>query len=454
MQEVATSKNAANPSANEGIDLATLVAFVKKRASGSFAVKVLGAGAGLVIHLAIARLIGVGAYGIFALMLSWVSVLAIIAQFGQDNGVLHFLPKYSVREQWGLVRGLRRASGLLVLGTSVLIALAGFAYVHWGIGQRSVTLTRTFDVGFLLLPVLAQLQQSGALHRALKQAAESDLYVLIIRPVTLLLLVILFYVWRRSLLSAPLAAALSLTAAVLALICSAVRLRVHWPDRCRTVRPEYHVGEWLKTGAQLSVLSVMMVASMTMGSLVIGGLLGAARVGPYYAAVQIAGFGSFGFTAINSILAPMIAEHYAAGRLSLLGQLMRRAAWITFLSTSVLAGGLAILGRYLLEMFGPKFAIAYVPLLILLFGEWLGTCAGSVGFLLTMTRFQRQAPVIFLCGLVSSLLLAVLLVPVWGLTGMAVSTVAGWVVWNLIALFYVHKRLRINPTIFQWPRAG
>ena len=434
------------------MDLTALVGFIKKHASGSFAVKIFGAGLAFAIHLAIARLIGVGAYGIFALMLSWIGVLAVVAQFGQDNGVLHFLPKYSVAGQWGLVRGLRRASGLLVLVFSLLISGTGVVYVHWGLAERSVVLTRTFDVGFLLLPVLAQLQQSGALHRALKQAAESDFYVSIIRPVALFFLVTLVYALSPSLLSAPFAAVLSLISAVVALLWSASRLRMHWPKQARVARPEYQVGTWAKTGAQLSLLSVMMVASTTMGSLVIGGFLGANRVGPYYAAVQIATFSSFGFTAINSILAPMIAEYYAAGRMELLGQMMRRAARITFLSTSVLTAGLAVFGRYLLGLFGPGFVVAYVPLLILLLGEWLSTCAGSVGFLLTMTRFQKQAPIIFLCGVISSLILAVLLVPKWDLTGMAVSTVAGWIVWNLVSLVYVHKRLRINPTIFQLPQ--
>src|SRR6185312_10147174 len=106
-------------------------------------------------------------------------------------------------------------------------------------------------------------------------------------------------------------------------------------------------------------------------------------------------FASFGLNAINTILAPVIAEHYAAGRHELLEQLMRRAAWMTFVSTTVLAAGLAVVGHYVLGLFGLGFAAAYVPLLILLVGEWLNTCAGSVGFLLTMTRYQKQAPVIF-----------------------------------------------------------
>lgn len=452
MQEVTTPQGVTDQRAGDELDLTRLVTLVKSRATGSFAVKVIGSALGMIIHLAIARLIGVGAYGIFALMLSWISVLSITAQFGQDVGVLHFLPKYSVTARWGYIRGLRRASGLIVLVVSLLISGAGAAYVHWGLHGQSGVLTRTFDIGFLLLPVLAQLQQSGAFHRALKQAAESDLYVLIVRPGSLLLLVVLVYVLDRPLLSAPLAAGLSLMSAALALTWSALRLRVNWPRSSLVATPEYAVGEWLKTGAQLSVLSVMMVTSITMGSLVIGAFLGAGRVGPYYAAVQIASFASFGLNAINAILAPMIAEHYAAGRVELLAQLMRRAARISFLATSLLAGGLAIFGRYLLGMFGPGFNVAYVPLLILLGGEWLVTCAGSVGFILTMTRFQKQAPLIFLAGLASSLLLAVLLVPSWGLTGMALSTVSGWAAWNLIALFYVHKRLGINPTIFQWSR--
>ncbi|MGB6451680.1 MAG: oligosaccharide flippase family protein [Steroidobacteraceae bacterium] len=436
------------------IDLAALVEFIKKRARGSFTMKVAGAGLGFVVHLTIARSIGVSEYGIYALMLSWISVLAVVAQFGQDSGVLRFLPAYAVRESWGLIKGLRRGSSLLVLGFSLLISCGGLAYVHWHLSNQSLPLIRTFDVGFLLLPVLALLQQSGALHRALKHAAESDFYVLIVRPLALVLLVASLHFLAPSLLSAPLVAALSLVSAVVALAWSDLRLRIHWPVRAHTAQPEYQMGAWVKVGAQLSLLSVMMVTSTTMGSLVIGAFLGAKRVGPYYAAVQLAGFASFGFTAINTILAPMIAEYHAAGRHKLLAELMRTAARITFLSTTVLSLGLAVFGRHLLTLFGPGFAVAYAPLLILLLGEWLNTCAGSVGYLLIMTRFQKQAPVIFLCGVVSSLFLAILIVPVWGLTGMALSTVVGWVVWNIVALTYVYKKLRINPTVFQWRRSA
>ena len=431
-----------------------LMDFIRRRASSSFFIKVLGAGVGFLVHLATARSVGVAEYGTFALMLSWIGVLAVVAQFGLDNGVLHFLPTYVVREQWGLIRGLRRGSGFLVLGVALLISCAGMIFVHWHFGQKSLVLIRTFDVGFLMLPLLALLQQSGALHRALKHAAESDLYVSIVRPLGLLVLVVLLYVLAPTLLRAPVVAALSLVSTVVAVVWSSLRLRVHWPPLARDTRPEYQMSAWVRVGAQLSVLSVMQVTSISMGSLVIGAFLGAERVGPYYAAVQLAMFGSFGLNAINTILAPVISEHYAAGRLDLLAHLMQRAARMTFVSTTVLAAGLALFGRYVLVLFGPGFSVAYVPLLVLLVGEWLNTCAGSVGFLLTMTRFQKQAPWIFLCGAVASLVLAVLLVPLWGLTGMAVATVAGWSVWNLVALAYVYKKLHINPTVFQWERAG
>jgi O-antigen/teichoic acid export membrane protein len=431
-----------------------LIEFIRRRASGSFFIKVLGAGVGFLVHLATARSVGVAEYGALALMLSWIGVLSVVAQFGQDNGVLHYLPTYVVREQWGLIRGLRLGSGFLVLGASLLLACGGLVYVHWHFGRQSLVLIRTFDVGFLMLPLLALLQQSGALLRALKHAAESDLYVSIIRPLGLLFLVALLYALAPALLRAPLVATCSLLSTVVAIVWSRLRLRRHWPPRARDVRPEYQMSAWVRVGAQLSVLSVMQVTSINMGSLVIGAFLGAERVGPYYAAVQLASFGSFGLNAINTILAPVISEHYAAGRLDLLAHLMRRSARMTFIATTVLVAGLAIFGRYVLVLFGPGFSAAYVPLLILLVGEWLNTCAGSVGFLLTMTRFQKQAPGIFLCGAVSSLVLAVLLVPRWSLTGMAVATVAGWTVWNLVALAYVYRKLHINPTVFQWERAG
>ena len=67
---------------------------LRRGASGAFIVSVTGTGLGLLANLAMARLIGRAEYGVYALMFSWVSVLAMIAQAGQDISIVRFVPTY------------------------------------------------------------------------------------------------------------------------------------------------------------------------------------------------------------------------------------------------------------------------------------------------------------------------------------------------------------------------
>ena len=86
---------------SRGQELSAALRVLKLGASGAFVVQIAGAGIGLAAHFAVARLIGKSEYGIFALALSWVSTLAVIAQLGQDVSVVRFLPGYCLTGRLG-----------------------------------------------------------------------------------------------------------------------------------------------------------------------------------------------------------------------------------------------------------------------------------------------------------------------------------------------------------------
>jgi O-antigen/teichoic acid export membrane protein len=182
--------------------------------------------------------------------------------------------------------------------------------------------------------------------------------------------------------------------------------------------------------------------------LLLSAFVPAAAVGPYYAAVQIAAIGAFGLNAINVVLAPMISECHAKGDLKELTQLTRRAAMLSLVATGAVTLGAVVLGEPVLEMFGPKFSQAYVPLLIILTGQVINAGCGPVGYLLTMTRYTHIAPRLFGTAALMNIGLSLLLIPRFGMYGAAAATATALVAWNLAALAFVLRYLKINPTIF------
>ena len=430
-----------------GQELTAALRLLKLGASGAFVVQIAGAVIGLAAHFAVAQLVGKSDYGIFALGLSWVSTLAVIAQLGQDVSVVRFLPGYRLRGDWDKARGLRRGVGALVLFASTVIALIACLVIYGESASHDPTWSRTLYIAFAMLPVLTQLQQSSALHRAFKHAISSSIYTTVARPITLIALLAALYLMFRVKIDAVVAMTASALSAVVALAISAWDLSRAWPAKYRRVHPKYELRRWATTGIHLSVLSIVVVAGNRTDVLLLGALAGTGEVGAYYAAAQIAGFALYGLQAANIILAPMIAERYDEGDFKGLQVIARRAARLGFMIALLTSIFFACTGPWVLGLFGKGFASAYVPLLILLLGYCVVAAMGEVGFMLSMTRYQKQATSFALIGIVVNGVASCLLVPSFGAVGAAIGAVFSMATWRYLALRFVIKNLGVNPAI-------
>ncbi|WIG56930.1 MAG: hypothetical protein OJF61_002718 [Rhodanobacteraceae bacterium] len=426
---------------------ALMARLLRRGASGAFIVSVAGTALGLLANLAMARLIGRAEYGIYALMFSWVSVLVMVAQAGQDISIIRFLPGYIQDGAWGKVRGLRIGVGLFVLATSLCVAVAGGVVVHVIGASHSASWRATFYIGFAMLPILTQLQQSSAMHRAFKRPVITGMYSTVTRPVVLLaLLGIAWLIAARR--DAPTAAVCTALSGLVALLASGWHLTRAWPAPGRGVHPRYEARRWIKVGWQLSLLSIITVGGARLDVMLLGAMMGTGDVGPYYAAVKMAGFAFFATQAVNVVLAPLIAERYDARDMQGLQSVAVQGARIGLAGAACVTLFCVVAGRWLLGLFGHDFDTAYVPLLILLLGYCATCCFGEVGFMLSMTKYQKQASAFILIGIVANCVAAVLLVPRLGATGAAIGATLSLFVWRGLAWWFVVTRLGVEPSVF------
>ena len=452
VMEIAESPRPVHAESRTAADHSAGLRLLRRGASGALLVQVGGAGFSLLVNVLLARLVGKAEYGIYAFVLSWISVLTVLALLGQSSSVVRFVPTYLHRQEWGTLRGLRRGASMLVLAASGVIMLAGACAVLMLRNRLGGTLERTLLVGFLLLPVLTQLGLNGAFFRGFKQAVNSGAYNNLVRPIVLIGLVLILALPLGLRLSAPDVMAASVVAALVTLGCSEWRLTHAWSVAAKRARPSYDVPAWLKLGRRLFFLAAIGIVINRVDVLILGGLAGAEVVGPYYAAVKLAALALYGLTAVNTILAPMIAESYAADDHAKLAKLVHHAARLTFVVTVVVALAIAIAGHWVLGLFGKGFPeSAYVPLLIILGGQCISAAAGPVGFLMTMTRYEREASWFLGASALLNVLLSVALIPAFGLIGAAIASAGSTIAWNLSALVFVRARLDVNPTVLPLP---
>jgi len=419
---------------------------LRKGASLTLVVLVAGAGISMLTHLFIARMIGQSEYGVYALMLSWTGVLAVVAQMGQDTSVVRFLPTYVARRQWSEARGLRRAIGTWVFVASVVIGGIGCAWVYGSRSAHSAAWSATFYIGFATLPLTTLLNQSSALLRALKHAAASSAYSSVVRR---LVLVGVFgiAVLAGAHASAPLTALAAAIAMLIALALSSWHLRHRWPVEGKSAKPRYAARPWLAMGGKLGTVSIVMVAGRWLDVLILGAMVQPSLLGAYYAAVQIAAFAWYGAIAANVILAPMLAERYDAEDYVGLEVVARRGAWYSFLVALACAVVFVLVGRWALGLFGSGFEAGYVPMLILLLAYCVAGVLGDTPLLLSMTRYQLAGSAFAAAGMVAGGVVAVLLIPRFGAIGAALGALCSQIVWRALSLWFAITRLHVNTSI-------
>jgi O-antigen/teichoic acid export membrane protein len=417
-------------------------------ALGVFIVKIAGAGILFGLHVLLARLLGVGQYGIYVYAITLINILAILCLLGFQTSLVRFIAEYNIKRQWGLLRGILRRSEQFVLGFSIAASLLGMIVIRVMGNRLSVESAITFYIAFCVLPFLSFCRLRAASLQALKCVTQSELLLRAIRPVFVGIVVIGFSFWLGDNLKARYAMTANLTAVICVAVIGTFYLNKRLFKAVFRTQPDFANKQWLKVSLPLLLVAGMHIILKHTDIIMIGAISNSTDAGVYSSASQISDLVVFALTSINSILAPMISELYHTGQKQELQRIIKLAARVIFVFTLTVSIILISGGKILLGMFGPEFTVAFVPLVILLFGKIINSLAGSVGFIMAMTRHQRQMGLIVTASAGVNIVLNYLLIPPLGLLGAAVSTALTMSMWNIIAVVYIQRNLGIYPTIF------
>ena len=422
-------------------------AVLARGALGALIVKIAGAGLLFGLHVMFARLLGVDEYGIYVYAITWIDILAILCLLGFPTSLVRFIAEYKAKQQWNLLKGIVHRSNQIVLAFSILVGMIAAAVTLLLKERTTVTAVVTFYIGFGLLPVFALSRLRQASLRALKIVVQSEMLLLVIRPVLLGLIVLGLSITIGGSLTAAHVMAGNFTAVAGVLFIGTVLLRKALPKSASEAKLAYAQRQWLKVSLPLLLIDGMQILLKRTDIIMIGAILGSDNAGIYSAASRISNFVVFALMAINATLAPMISELYHTGRGLELQRIIMLASRAIFVFTLVVSVILAVSGKFMLSLFGSDFTIAFVPLLILLAGQVVNSLAGSVGLIMTMTNHQNQAGAIIAVSTAANITLNGLLIPLFGMTGAAISTAFTMALWNIAMLTFVQRRIGINSTI-------
>jgi len=402
----------------------------------------------LLLHVLLARSMGVSEYGVYAYVMAWLAMLVIVARLGFDTALLRFVAQYRIRHETGRLRGvIRFGQAVGGLGGLCVAMIAGM--VVWLMrGSMGADLSTTFFVGLTLVPILAVLMIQQSALRSFKHILRSQLPFGVVQP--LLLAGIIAGLWSAGVqLPATRVAAFYGVSVLGALGFATFWLQREMPGESTTSPDVIDAREWIGVSLPMFVVDAMRTLGNRADLILVGALIGTTQAGIYAVAMRLAQMVSLGLQAGNLIMAPLITELHTERRTVELQRVSNHAALIASAVSFLVAVGLVAGRSLILSVFGSAFAQGAPILAILSVGHFFNAATGPSSYLLSMTGFQGTNARInsFFASL--NVILDIPAIRWHGMEGAALMTASSMVLNNLTSWYFVRRRLGVNSSILR-----
>jgi O-antigen/teichoic acid export membrane protein len=202
---------------------------------------------------------------------------------------------------------------------------------------------------------------------------------------------------------------------------------------------------WLALAAPLLLVQILHVITNRADLILLGIFREVGEVGVFNVAARLADILGMALIASNFVLAPRLAAAWTRGDMVEAQTLLTRTTRGVALASASLAVGLAVFGPLVLRLYGPEFAEAFLPLLLLMGGRVVSAGFGGVGIVLVTAGEERGLLVGIAAGAGVNVLLNLLLIPPFGALGAATATAVSIVAWNVILGLMVRGRTGLVP---------
>ncbi|WP_026970989.1 oligosaccharide flippase family protein [Aliagarivorans marinus] len=413
------------------------------QAAISVVARVLSAGAGFAASVALGRSLGAEQSGYYFLGFTLITILAAFSRLGLDSTVMRYTaqahPDYPRRLVWGI---LRRGM-LLTSGGGVLLSLGVYILAPW-LATRLFHKPELADVLRYMSPSVMLLACFTLVAMSLQGQRRTVRSVFTLNISINLGLILLL--WLQGASSASQAAwAFSLSAA-LTLVSGLWLCRGQPSTELQCPLPSW--SQLFSSCLPLWVVMIMGQLTQWVGQIAAGAYVSSSEVALLAVAQRTAMLTSFILIAVNMVVAPRFSALHAKGESQKIRSLTRLSVrWMLIVALPVFAVML-LLPERLLSLFGPEFSAGYWYLRILAVGQLVNVATGSVAYLLAMSGNERDLRNAALFSGMLAVVLAWFLTRGYGAIGSAIATAVAVACQNLLAVYWVKRRLGFNTLLF------
>lgn len=426
-------------------------------------VKLGGAGLAFALNILLARTMSVEGFAQVSVAFAWLAVLTIAGTLSMPLLMVRFAGDHLQSGRADLARGVVRFGVLAATGAAVLLTALGAALLAFGPADLAGAARPVAWLVLLLLLPTVMLGLGTGVLQAFQHAVAAEALNSLLRPLLVGATVLAAWAVLGEHVAAHQVLFVHLGVTLFLLAVAAVLAWRAQHGALGRAPAAFAVREWSTAAAGLLLVLVMAGFAERLDLFLLAARAPTEEVAPYAVAQRFAQTVLLAINAVAAVMAPQFAAALPAlraGQGEAAESIARSAGRLAFAACAGAWLVFALAGPWLVLLFGPAYAGAHLPLVVLVGGQVVACLFGPALLLATLTGHSRLAVLALAVGMAANAAVNWLAVPHWGGLGAALGGAVGAVVTAAVAHRLVTRRIAIAISVLPaggwrpWSAAG
>ena len=415
-----------------------------KGSSSAMIVRILGVIATYALTMFISRSYGEDTMGLFALSQTTLMLVSVFLRFGFDTASVKFVSENLSLNKIQKLRKIYFKILKFVIPLSVIASISFYFLspilaVNIMNKKEMILPFRVISIG--ILPFVLLFIHSESL-RGMKKIIFYSLFRNMSLPIITTFILLIFYFNNFKQPQFPIYSYV-LSIFILSFISFFVWF-FYMPKHEGANKSKVKMTDMLSVSYPMMFTSSMSYLLQWSGIFILGIFVSKGEVGIYSVAVRISYITTMTLFAIESIAAPKFSELYANKKMDDFKKIIHQSTKLIFWASTPILILFLLFPSFFLGLFGEEYIIGKTVLILLVISQFITSCSGSVGYILQMTGKQKTFQHIIFSSAIINILLNFILVPVYGITGAAISSLISLIFRNFVSVYMVYTHLCVG----------
>jgi len=415
---------------------------VLKKSFSSSLVKILGMFFGVLISIALGRILGPRGLGIINLANQIVSILMIFSLLGMQLVIVKEVAIARNQKNMSHLGDVMHTSYLINGGLAIIVSglliLATPILVEYVFDEPKLKFPLIIALIAMIFQVFSRIFSSGLVgYQKIWQSSfvENTLSIGIVG-------VILFFLWSSNsnitIISASVAFAIGRV--FVTFVTWVYWKKIYTFKSRRSFIPR----KLIKNALPLLIATLTSAVAAGISIIFLGWLSDASEVGLFSVAVRLGLLTSFFLLVVNNAVSSKIAAFFADKKLDEIQRLIRHISKTLIIFSSISLLVIFLGGQFFLSFWGEEFINAYWMLVILSIGQFSNISTGITGIVLIMCGEEKIYSKIAVLFVIITIILNYFFISSYGGIGAAVATAATVIGRNVVEVVVVKYKLKFS----------